>query len=69
MEKLVELTVLAGETEVLGENLPRHNFVHHNYHSPDQGTKLGCHGGKPATNRFGYAAASKCTYTTNRLHY
>jgi hypothetical protein len=30
MEKLVEL--LAGETEVLGENLPQYRFVHHKSH-------------------------------------
>jgi hypothetical protein len=30
MEKLVEL--LAGETEVLGENLPQCRFVHHKPH-------------------------------------
>jgi hypothetical protein len=30
MEKLVEL--LAGETEVLGENLPPCRFVHHKFH-------------------------------------
>jgi hypothetical protein len=30
MEKLVEL--LAGETEVLGENLPQCRFVHHKRH-------------------------------------
>jgi hypothetical protein len=29
MEKVVELTDFAGETEVLGENLPRRQFVHH----------------------------------------
>jgi hypothetical protein len=29
MEKLVEWTLLAGETEVLGENLSRRHFVHH----------------------------------------
>jgi hypothetical protein len=32
MEKLVEW--LAGETEVLGENLPQCRFVHHNPHIP-----------------------------------
>jgi hypothetical protein len=30
MEKLVEL--LAGGTEVLGENLPQYRFVHHKSH-------------------------------------
>jgi hypothetical protein len=30
MEKLVEW--LAGETEVLGENLPQYRFVHHKPH-------------------------------------
>jgi hypothetical protein len=30
MEKLVES--LAGETEVLGENLPQCRFVHHKHH-------------------------------------
>jgi hypothetical protein len=64
MEKLVEWMVLAGETEVLGENLSRRYFVHHKSHLPDPGRRYG----KPATNRFSYGAALwkrwdwKCSY-------
>jgi hypothetical protein len=48
---------LAGETEVLGEDLPRRHFVHHKFHLTDPDAKPGRRGGKPATNRFSYGAA------------
>jgi hypothetical protein len=54
MDKLVKWTVLAGETEVLGEYLPRRHFVHHKSHLLDPGLNPGRRGGKPATNRFSY---------------
>jgi hypothetical protein len=58
MEKFVEWTILAGETEILGENLPRRQFVHHKSHLPDPGANPGRRGGRPATNRFSYGAAN-----------
>jgi hypothetical protein len=61
MEKLVEWTVLAGETEVIRENLSWRHFVHHKSHLADPGTNPGRRGGKPATNSFSYGAAS-CNY-------
>jgi hypothetical protein len=37
MEKFVEWTIMAGETEVLLENLPRRHFAHHKSHLQDPG--------------------------------
>jgi hypothetical protein len=48
---------LAGETEVLGENLPSATFVHHKISRAHPGLKPGRRGGKPATNRLSYGAA------------
>jgi hypothetical protein len=50
---------LAGETEVLGENLPqRHFWPSQNPTLPDPGFNPGRRGGKPATNRLSYGAAN-----------
>jgi hypothetical protein len=49
---------LAGETEVLGENLPqRHFFPSQNPTWQDPVLNPGRRGGKPATNRLSYGAA------------
>jgi hypothetical protein len=48
---------LAGETEVLGENLPQRHFVPTNPSWRDPGSNPGRRGGKPATNRLSYGAA------------
>jgi hypothetical protein len=53
VEKLVEWR-LAGETEVLWENLPQRHFVHHKA----QLTRPGFEPGKPATNRLSYGTAN-----------
>jgi hypothetical protein len=67
MEKLVEWTVLAVDTEVLGENLPLRHFVHYKSHLLDTAANPGRRGGKPATNRFNYGAAT--TGFIRRLNY
>jgi hypothetical protein len=46
--------VSAGETKVLGENLPRRYFIHKKSHLPDLGANPDRRGGKPAVNRFSY---------------
>jgi hypothetical protein len=57
VEKQIECR-LAGETEVLGENLPQHRFCpSQNPTGPDPGLNAGRRGGKPATNRLSYGAA------------
>jgi hypothetical protein len=58
MENLVEWR-LAGETEVLGENLSHRHFFHNKSHLPDPGWNPGRLCGKPATNRLSYGAASE----------
>jgi hypothetical protein len=49
---------LAGETEVLGENLPQRHFCpSQNPTWPVPVLNPGRRGGKPATNRLSYGAA------------
>jgi hypothetical protein len=64
----VERTTIAGETEVLGENLPQRHFVppqishgQVRFRTPDRS------GGKPATNRLSYGAALIETVTPQML--
>jgi hypothetical protein len=52
---------LAGETEVLGENLPECRFVHYKPHMPCPDANPGLRGGKPATNRLSYDTAITST--------
>jgi hypothetical protein len=45
VEQLMEWR-LAGETELLGENLPQRHFVHHKSHMTDPGLNPGRRSGK-----------------------
>jgi hypothetical protein len=58
----------AGETEVLGENLPQRHFCPSQIPTwPDPGLNAGRRGGKPATNRLRYGAAWSSTYDRPHL--
>jgi hypothetical protein len=62
MKNLVEWR-LAGETEVLGENLPT------NPTWPDPGLNPGRHGGKSTTNHLRYGAATRSSTSSLRYKY
>jgi phage-related protein len=62
VKQLVEWR-LAGETELLGENLPQRHLSTTNPTWPDPGSNVGRRGGKPATNPLSNGAASH--YTVN----
>jgi hypothetical protein len=72
MMVIVEQSVeckLAGETEVLQENLPDATLSTKNPTSPDPGSNPDCRGGKPVTNHLSYGMAwhRKCvTYKEGR---
>jgi hypothetical protein len=58
---------LAGETEVLGENLPQRHFCpSQNPTWPNQGLNPGRRGRKQATNRLSYDAPDTETYRQTR---
>jgi hypothetical protein len=48
---------LAGETEVLGDNLPQCHFIHHKFHKTWSWLELGPPGRKPAINYLSYGTA------------
>jgi hypothetical protein len=53
---------LAGEPEVLGENLPQRHFCpSQNPTWPNPGLNPDRRGGKPATNRLSYGAAKRAS--------
>jgi hypothetical protein len=67
VEKQMECR-LAGETEVLGENLPQRHFCpSQNPIWPDPGLNPGRRGGKQATNRLSYGAAIPTTVSMKSI--
>jgi hypothetical protein len=65
MMMIVEQSVereLAGETEILGENLPQCHFVYHISQMNYPGSNPGRRGGKPATNSLSYGMSSEKRY-------
>jgi hypothetical protein len=59
---------LAGENEVLGENLPQRHFCpSQNPTWPDQGLNPGRRCGKPATNSLSYGAAEATLSATKYI--
>jgi hypothetical protein len=61
---------VAGEGEVLGENLPHSTLFTSNPTCPDLGLNPGHHRGKPVTNHLSYGTINK-TYlviTINTVH-
>jgi hypothetical protein len=68
VEKLVEWR-LAGETEVLGENLPQRHLSTRNPTWLDPGLNTGRRGGKPATNRLSYGAAFRINLLSEMTGY
>jgi hypothetical protein len=65
MENLVEWR-LAGESEVLGENLLKCHFVHHKSEITWSGANPRLRGGMPATSRLNYDTALSYPCTHNR---